>query len=82
MPSRVGNFPLLFSFGLPSLLLLSGWLIGFLTGDSTTLAGLKRQLSASIPLTVLNDKFKEKDDAHVLVVADLQAARTHQRNAG
>ena len=43
-------------------------------GDSTSLAGLKKQLSASVPLTVLNEKLKEKDDADALLVVDLQSA--------
>ena len=43
-------------------------------GDSTSLAGLKKQLSVSVPLTVLDEKLKEKDAAHALSVADLQSA--------
>ena len=35
---------------------------------------MKKQLSVCVPLTELNDTLKEKDDAHVLVVADLHAA--------
>ena len=44
------------------------------SGDSTSLASLKKQLSVSIPLTVLDEKLKAKDAAHVLSVADLQLA--------
>ena len=43
-------------------------------GDSTSLAGLKKQLSVSVPLTVLEEKLKAKDAAHALFVADLQSA--------
>ena len=43
-------------------------------GDSTSLAGLKKQLSVSVPLSVLNEKLKEKDAAHALLVVDLQSA--------
>ena len=43
-------------------------------GDSTSLAGLKKQLSVSVPLTVLDEKLKEKDAAHALSVADLRSA--------
>ena len=43
-------------------------------GDSTSLAGLKKQLSVSVPLTVLNEKLKEKDAAHALSMVDLQSA--------
>ena len=35
---------------------------------------MKKQLSVSIPLTVLNEKLKEKDAAHALSVVDLQTA--------
>ena len=69
------NFPLCFSVSVVFLSFafrLDEWFS--LTGDSTSLAGLKRQLSACVPLTVLNDKLKEREDAHALVVADLQAA--------
>ena len=44
------------------------------SGDSTSLAGLKKQLSVSVPLTVLDEKLKEKDAAHALSVVDLQSA--------
>ena len=43
-------------------------------GDSNSLAGLKKQLSVSVPLTVLEEKLKAKDAAHALSVADLQSA--------
>ena len=42
-------------------------------GDSTSLAGLKKQLSVAVPLSVLNEKLKEKDAAHALSVVDLQS---------
>ena len=45
-----------------------------LVGDSTSCAGLERQLAASVPLAVLNDKLKEKDDTHASIMSDLQAA--------
>ena len=45
-----------------------------LSGDSTSLACLKKQLSVSVPLTVLDEKLKAKDAAHALSVADLQSA--------
>ena len=35
---------------------------------------MEKQLAASVPLAVLNDKLKEKDAAHALAVADFQAA--------
>ena len=38
------------------------------------MAGLKKQLSTSVPVVVLNDKLKEKDNTHALVLADRQAA--------
>ena len=31
-------------------------------------------MAASVPLTVLNDKLKQKDDAHMLDVAELPSA--------
>ena len=31
-------------------------------------------MAASVPLTMLNDKLKQKDDAHALAVAELQSA--------
>ena len=31
-------------------------------------------MAASVPLTVLNDKLKQKDNAHALAVAELQSA--------
>ena len=43
-------------------------------GDPTSLAGLKKQLSVSVPLIVLDEKLKAKDAAHALSVADLQSA--------
>ena len=43
-------------------------------GDSASLAGLKKQLSTFVPLSVLNEKLKEKDAAHALSVVDLQSA--------
>ena len=43
-------------------------------GDPNSLAGLKKQLSASVPLTVLDKKLKEKDAAHALSVVDLWSA--------
>ena len=43
-------------------------------GDSTSLAGLKKQLSVSVPLTVLDEKLKERDAADALSVADLRLA--------
>ena len=53
------------------------WLVTdlvFRLGDPTSLAGLKKQLSVSVPLTVLDEKLKAKDAAHVLSVADLRPA--------
>ena len=52
------------------------WLVAnlVLLGDSASLAGLKKQLSVSVPLSVLNEKLKEKDAAHALSVVDLQSA--------
>ena len=38
------------------------------------MADLKKQWSTNLPMAVLNDKLKAKDDAHTLAVADLQAA--------
>ena len=35
---------------------------------------MKKQLSVSVPLTVLEEKLKAKDAAHALFVADLQSA--------
>ena len=46
----------------------------FSLADSTSLAGLKKQLSVSVPLTVLEEKLKAKDAAHALSVAGLQSA--------
>ena len=36
-------------------------------GDSTSLAGLKKQLSDSVPLNMLEKKLKERDEAHAKV---------------
>ena len=47
-----------------------------LLGDSTSLAGLKKQLSVSIPLEQHQKKMKERDEAHALSEADLQAEVT------
>ena len=35
---------------------------------------MKKQLPVSVPLTVLDEKLKEKDASHALSVADLQLA--------
>ena len=45
-----------------------------LLGDPTSFAGLRKQLSVSVPLTVLDEKLKAKNAAHALSVADLQSA--------
>ena len=46
----------------------------FSRGDSTSLAGLKKQLSVAVPLNVLEKKLKKRDEAHALSVAYLQSA--------
>ena len=52
-----------------------------LLGDSTSLAGLKKQLSISIPLEEHQKKMKERDEAHALSEADLQAGVVRLREA-
>ena len=53
----------------------------FLLGDSASLAGLKKQLSVSVPLDVYEKKLKERDEAHALSVADLQSEVARLREA-
>ena len=52
-----------------------------LLGDSTSLAGLKKQLSVSIPLKEHQKKMKERDEAHALSEAGLQAEVVRLREA-
>ena len=53
----------------------------FSLGDSASLAGLKKQLSVSVPLEVYEKKLKERDEAHALLEADLQSEVARLREA-
>ena len=56
-------------------------MILFSLGDSASLAGLKKQLSVSVPLDVYKKKLKERDEAHVLSEADLRSEVARLREA-
>ena len=45
-----------------------------LAGDATTVAGLWKELSTRVPVTVPTEKLKERDDAHALLVVGLRTA--------